>query len=165
MKWTQKLRYKSSTKMYNYNSSLDKMSMNAIYINKIHVITRKSCHSSISFGLPEILTLSWQGWRCAEGLVIQKRCPRYFTVLSLISSLTKFDLEWPTPLMTSVYSDHHSSMVAPIKRTIGSKIKHNNKPLTIDNNLYNSKPMAVISHIPVYMWVVITNFHKKYSSQ
>jgi hypothetical protein len=71
--------------------------------------------------------------------------------------------------MASVYSDHQSSMVASVIRTIGSKVKHNNKHFTIKNNQYNSKLMAIISHIPAYhvirynlMFIVfyMHDFHK-----
>jgi len=53
--------------------------------------------------------------------------------------------------MTSVYRDLHSSMIAPITRTIGFKAKYKNQPFTIKNNyLYNSKPMIVILYVLVY---------------
>jgi hypothetical protein len=69
---------------------------------------------------------------------------------SIISSLTESKLEWPTQLMTLVYSDYHSSMVASVASTIEPKVNHKSKPLTMENNLYNSKPMTIILHIPVY---------------
>jgi hypothetical protein len=111
---------------------------------------KRFCHSSIPYGLSRILTSSQQGWRCLKRPIIQHRCPEYCMLPPITSGQTLSDLEWRTPVMTFVYNNHHSSMVAPVTRTIRSKVNHKNKPLTIRNNLYNSKPMDVIPHVSVY---------------
>jgi len=76
---------------------------------------------------------------------------------------------WHRLLVKSVYSDHHSSVVAPVTVAIGPNANHKNKSLTIENNLYISKLMTVISYVPVYhvircnlMFIIfyMHNFHK-----
>jgi hypothetical protein len=150
--------------------------------NKCH--NKRFCHSWIPYGLPRILTSSQQGWLCPKRPIIQHRCPEYYTLPPITSGQTLFDLVLHTPVMTFVYNNHHSSMVAPVTRTIRSMVNHKNKPLTIGNNLYNSKPMDIIPHETVYhvIWcnlifsvfymhvfhqliifivlLLITNFHK-----
>lgn len=97
----------------------------------IYAVIKESCHSSTPYGLPRILTHSRQGWCCPEELIIQFWCPAYCTLSSIIRSPTESDLGWPTQLMASVYSDYKSNIIAPVTRTIGSKVKHKNKPLTM----------------------------------
>jgi hypothetical protein len=96
---------------------------------------------------------SWDRYSATPTLYVhdpQQPVPWICTLPSIINIPTKFDLGWCTPLMTSIYSDHHSSMVALITRTIGFKVKNNNKPLAIENNLYTSKLMVVVPHVPMY---------------
>jgi len=80
-----------------------------------------------------ILTPSKYGWCCFERSVIQYRCPTNCTPPSITSGSTEFNLWWPTPLVKSVYSDHHSSVVAPVTISLDPR------PNIIPSNLCDHK--------------------------
>jgi hypothetical protein len=70
---------------------------------------------------------------------------------SIINSPTKFDFGWLTLLITSLTVTSIQAWCTSHKTTIGSKSHHTlYKLLTIKNNQYNNKHIAVISHVPLY---------------
>jgi hypothetical protein len=87
-----------------------------------------------------------------KGLLVQLRCPGHCTnIPSYTSSPTESDLGWPTLTSKAVTVTHskNGALVTKLNHWIQGP-HHKRKHLTIESTRNNSKPMAVLPHVPVY---------------